>query len=437
MKPRVSRLINLCVLFAFVLSGIVIPAPTGPGRGGVESTTLSVSSPLVSAKSKRKHHRNHNHNHQRSKDRKHKGKNSDNNNDDATAAPAPDDWRDFCTGAFTEELPQSKLCTHGPDPAPPGFDVSRAVRAISVEAAEAAPAIICDGDGVSGKRVQVLYVHSSDVPSRYADYLASIRSWAAQADQIFQNSAAETGSIRNIRFVQDTSCTLTVDDVPIPGAAMNGFGPMITQLQSLGYNRTDRMYLIFGDTTSAGICGIGNVMGDDRPDPAVNRNNVGPRYARVDAGCWSGSVAAHELTHNLGGVQLSAPNTSGGFHCIDEYDVMCYSDTPNHPTMRIDCSDRALNSTLLDCGHQDYFNTNPAPDNYLASHWNVANNQFLITGDGTAATTAPWGLHSTDRDLDLADWQRSDVRGQHGQCSVTSQCHRQRSRLSSRVLAVR
>ena len=77
-------------------------------------------------------------------------------------------------------------------------------------------------------------------------------------------------------------------------------------------------------------------------------------------------VAAHEVMHNLGGVQLSAPNASGGFHCIDEYDVMCYSDAGSGlPKMRFDCNESARNATLFDCGHNDYYHTNPAPGSYL------------------------------------------------------------------------
>ena len=90
-------------------------------------------------------------------------------------------------------------------------------------------------------------------------------------------------------------------------------------------------------------------------------------------------VAAHEVMHNLGGVQLSAPNTSGGFHCIDEYDVMCYPDAGSGlPRMRFDCNQASRNATRFDCGHNDYFHTNPAPGSYLANYWNPANNRFLI-----------------------------------------------------------
>jgi hypothetical protein len=86
--------------------------------------------------------------------------------------------------------------------------------------------------------------------------------------------------------------------------------------------------------------------------------------------------------HNLGGVQLSAPHTSGGYHCTDEYDRMCYSDTPNFPVMQILCPDVA-HDLRLDCNHDDYFNTAPAAGSYLATHWNAANSDWLLTSPPT------------------------------------------------------
>jgi hypothetical protein len=83
--------------------------------------------------------------------------------------------------------------------------------------------------------------------------------------------------------------------------------------------------------------------------------------------------------HNLGGVQNSAPNASGWFHCIDEYDIMCYRDSSTTPSMRVDCTEPIFNITRFDCGHNDYFHTNPAPGSYLAKFWNAANNRFLIS----------------------------------------------------------
>src|SRR5215207_1978161 len=84
--------------------------------------------------------------------------------------------------------------------------------------------------------------------------------------------------------------------------------------------------------------------------------------------------------HTLGGVQRTAPHSTGAGRCIDEYDVMCYRDSANAPPIQINCPDASWNTTRFDCGHDDYFNTNPTPGSYLATHWNPANNLFLIVG---------------------------------------------------------
>jgi hypothetical protein len=110
-------------------------------------------------------------------------------------------------------------------------------------------------------------------------------------------------------------------------------------------------------------------------------------------------VAAHEVMHNLGGVQLSAPNASGGFHCIDEFDVMCYSNAGSGlPQMRIDCGESGRNTTRFDCGHNDYFHTNPAPGSYLANYWNPTNNRFLIGAKLAAPLPPPPAPVSTSKD---------------------------------------
>jgi hypothetical protein len=295
----------------------------------------------------------------------------------------------LCHNLKIVDLPAGDVCTHGPDPAPPELDSDEPVRRMSAQAAsEETAAIACDGDGQSGYRIQVLYVRGSDVPSRYSQYLNSIRGWTGEADQIFQASAADTGGSRNLRFVQDAGCLPVVPEVVVSPAGDGSLNDTINDLRSRGYNRTDRIYLAFVDTTTAGICGVGTLWPDDRP-VSTNMNNLGPSYSRVDAGCWRGDIAAHELMHNLGGVQNSAPNASGWFHCIDEYDIMCYRDSSTTPAMHVDCNEPNLNTTRFDCGHDDYFHTNPAPGSYLANFWNAANNRFLIGAPKDPVVVAP------------------------------------------------
>jgi hypothetical protein len=98
--------------------------------------------------------------------------------------------------------------------------------------------------------------------------------------------------------------------------------------------------------------------------------------------------------HTLGGVQYTAPNTSGGGHCIDENDRMCYADGPNMAAANGKAMIYLCPTTherLFDCNHDDYFTTAPVSGSYLATHWNTANSSFLISGDssGTAPPPSP------------------------------------------------
>jgi hypothetical protein len=285
--------------------------------------------------------------------------------------------KDRCEGKKLKFLEKSKLCTHGRDPAPAGMSVAEDVEPLSADETAQPAFVPCDGDGVSGDRVQVIYARANDVTNRYLLYLASIRQWAEDADNIFNNSAAETGGARHIRFVHDANCIPTVLDVTLPNNGDDTFDNTINALSNQGFNKTNRKYMLFVDANV--YCGIGGIWPDDQPGSA-NSSNFGPSYGRSDTGCWSGDVAAHELMHNLGGVQMSAPNTSGGWHCVDEWDVMCYSDTPNFPTMRIECANGS-HDLRFDCKHDDYYNTDPNTGSYLDTHWNTADNAFLIGGD--------------------------------------------------------
>lgn len=265
-----------------------------------------------------------------------------------------------------------KQCTHEPDVVPPGFDITKSAPPIAAAAAQAPP-IQCDGDGVSGPRTQVLYVRASNVASRYSAYLASFRQWAAEADMIYYNSAQETGGSRRIRFVHDAGCNLTIPEVVLSATGDDNYDNTVRELKAQGYNRSDRKYMIFMDANV--YCGRTNFWIDDQSGPA-NENNSGPSYGRSDAGCWAGKTVAHEHMHTLGGVQLSAPHTSGDGHCVDAYDVMCQPGGPGYPLQYL-CPDPAQ-SFRFDCNHDDYYSTNPPAGSYLATHWNTANSQFLI-----------------------------------------------------------
>ncbi|HEX2284588.1 MAG TPA: fibronectin type III domain-containing protein, partial [Mycobacterium sp.] len=165
--------------------------------------------------------------------------------------------------------------------------------------------------------------------------------------------------------------------VPLSPVAETDFGTMIAELAALGHNRNDRKYLVWfdSDPRNSSYCGIGTVYVDDRPTGNSNDASVG--YARADYLCWNWTEA-HELMHTLGAVQPTAPHATAGLHCTDEYDHMCYQDSPT-AVMNHVCP--TSYEQLFDCGHDDYFHTSPAANNYLATHWNTADSGWLITAE--------------------------------------------------------
>ncbi|BCB90897.1 hypothetical protein [Phytohabitans suffuscus] len=293
-----------------------------------------------------------------------------------------------CAGVLQVKGVTPAMCTHGPDPAPPGLSVKRRIQPLAAAPAAAPSALaVCDGDGTSGRRVEVLYVHGTT--SRYAQYLETFRTLAEAVDVIFDESARETGGERHVRYVTENvngACRPVVRDVRIADSALNAndWAPLLNAVKAAGYTRTDRKYLQFVDANV--YCGIGGFAGDTRKTDA-NRSNSGPEYARADNGCWSAGVAAHELGHTLGAVNNNAPNASGAAHCVDEWDVMCYKDGPN-VVIQTRCADRA-HDQRLDCNHDDYYHTDPAAGSYLANNFNVADNLFLIRGGGSGPGPQP------------------------------------------------
>ena len=248
----------------------------------------------------------------------------------------------------------------------------------------------CIGDGTDGDRVQAVYAHAADVPDRYDTVATVIQEAAARVDQVFRDSAAETGGDRRTRWATDSSCNLAIERVRLSASGDDSLNSTQAELQAIGLNRTDRKYLIWMDSTV--YCGIGTIRGDDQPGQA-NLNNRGPSYARVDSGCWGleNSVEAHELMHTLGGIQWAAPHSSMYWHCTDDWDRMCYPDDPS-VTMTYSCAQS--HERLFDCNHDDYFHTNPAAGSYLATHWNTAMSSFLVDPRAqppppTTTTTSP------------------------------------------------
>lgn len=307
----------------------------------------------------------------------------------------------LCGGNLLEVIGRdgnALACTHGPDPAPEGIDVRKPVEALSTGEESLTvgetTGIACDGDGTSGKRVQLIYARASDKPDRYAEFAASFQQWAGNINNIFMESAQATGEARGVRFVTNTNCQPVIERVVLSPAGDDNFSGSVYDVQQAGHSRSDRKYIMWVDNNI--YCGIAQFISDDRSG-TNNANNGGPSYSRIDSGCWglNSSVETHELIHNLGGVQFSAPHTTGGGHCTDEYDRLCYTDS-REVTMTYPCP--LSFERLLDCNKDDYFYAGTPPaGNYLATHWNIATSVFLINGGGTTTPPPP----SSDTTLPL------------------------------------
>jgi hypothetical protein len=255
-------------------------------------------------------------------------------------------------------------------------------------------------------RFKVVYGHPADRPDRFAAWRDALQGNVALVQRFL---AAQTGGAKALRFDMGTRCGPQYLDVQVmhlsaPRAQyVDNFSALVNEVESrLGPVDGPRNTVVFADTLNGGSYDYGlgeNVLGTygDRPG-ASNVDNRGGfasvLFTRdgIDApgagarGWWPEGML-HEITHNLGGVQWSAPHSTQpvGFqnprygHCWQGADVMCYlEDSSAAHAMRNDCPrvDGAI-PQAYDCGRDDYFNPARAPGTHLATHWNVYDNAFL------------------------------------------------------------
>lgn len=267
---------------------------------------------------------------------------------------------------------------------------------------------VCHGDGVSGPRIQFLYVYAEGQPNKAAEYVPHmLNSWIPAMEGSFRTTSRSQGREIGMR-VHMPKCKIDIGVVRIsaddaepddPGAMR---GRIERAVRAAGYTQSGRKYHAWFDGANKGACGVAPVIPTrglgDNPTP-LNPNNLGstpmvnvmPQVAvtfklpfALPAGlpdpgpiCWgNGGMGAlteiHELLHLLGSVSFSAPNSNGLGHCRDEEDIMCYSEGGVQTFRRC-----ATEIEALDCGSDDYFNARPQVGSYLSYNWNVANSKFL------------------------------------------------------------
>jgi hypothetical protein len=274
----------------------------------------------------------------------------------------------------------------------------------------------------SQHQVKVVYAYAGD-PTTDDHFDAWKNALQSDVSRIEQYLELQTGGRRALRFDMGTSCgpqyvDIQVVHLPQPRSAYREnatdadttpFETLATDVASaLGALPGPRNVFILADglTDDADVWGIAQVTGDDSPDSS-NVANDGGYTATMWTNAnttpnprgWQPTVMLHEITHNLGGVEQSAPHHTAGWHCWDGADVMCYDDrtagSENYTTTVCPSSSGDIPDTY-DCGHDDYFNPDPAAGSYLATHWNVYDSAFfgactqlgMACGD-TVVPTAP------------------------------------------------
>ena len=311
-----------------------------------------------------------------------------------------------CKGAFITDILDVKgqpVCSH-PDPGPMGVDVRERNKGVDAELAAQVindskkPALAADANEVSevgaadvgsanslsavtavnwpcistgtdGYRVQMIYAYISGSTNRISTLRPGFETIARRVNAVYHNSGVASGAVRNIRYVTNSACTLSIPAVAITGN-INDSNNLRTQLRAKGFNSYYRKYLVEVDGGTS--CGWGDLSLDSIPTQD-NANNSGNLFAFVWHPCWD-YVEPHETMHTMGSVQIGAPYGTSKYHCYDQHDVMCYNDGSGQAMIQ-----RCTNSAYIwrfDCGYDTYFRAVGA-SGWLSTHWNTANSRFL------------------------------------------------------------
>ena len=260
-------------------------------------------------------------------------------------------------------------------------------------------------------QVKVVYAYASDQLDRSAAWSDSLQ---ADVSNIGQYLGLQSGGRRALRFDMGTNCGTQYVDVQVVALPrprsyyvarndndeFNAVRDAVHGALAPAGGPRD-VFIVADGLSKGGVYGIGEIYDDanyatDQPGWGNIHNAgglTGIMYVQPstspDASGWQPTVMLHEMTHNLGGVQFSAPHSTSSAHCTDGQDVMCYADgSPEgayYSGSVCPTASGAISQTY-DCGHNDYYNPDPAAGSYLATHWNVYDSAFMAgcTQLGTA-----------------------------------------------------
>jgi hypothetical protein len=245
----------------------------------------------------------------------------------------------------------------------------------------------CEGNGTDGFRIQVAYVHQGSSDRATATDLANIRAVTLQANDALVATARASGARRNFRFVTK-GCQLDILDAQVSASDSDRVYDALRQ--SARFTRLDRVYLVYVSPRFSHRAGVGGETysyRDDSPVASRNINTYGGNMARIYT--WSQVTVAHELGHAMGSVMPAAPGATTNGHCWDGgsahnpgADIMCYDDggiPPGRTQVDLCAGDAGRPVHYFDCNKDTYFNVNPRPGSYLATHWNIARSLYMTS----------------------------------------------------------
>ncbi len=246
------------------------------------------------------------------------------------------------------------------------------------------------------------YVRASDTPDRFEAAANMLQKSISTIHSYLINVSAGK---RTVSLDLGTTCGPLYADISaltLPG----GLGDYLDSHDEIDVNATMNALESFTDSLSGPprhyiflldqfefpdyISGIGQMALDDSPG-AGNFNNMPGlvAYVATPEGPLDEEVAGelprallHEMTHTMGGVQGSAPNSTSAGHCTDGLDVMCYPDgSPEaagyNPGVCPSGGSAGI-AYAYDCQNDDYFNSSPSAGSHLAKKWNVFNSKYLV-----------------------------------------------------------
>ena len=255
-------------------------------------------------------------------------------------------------------------------------------------------------------RFKLIYAHPADRPDRFAAWRDALQADVALIQRFL---ASQSGGAKALRFDMGTRCGPEYVDLQVVHLSgprsqyVDNFSAIVQEVEPrLGSSAGPRNVVVMADTLNGGSYDYGlgeNVLGSSGDRHGSTNLHNGGGFASVlfsrdgqpapgtDPHGWWPEGMLHEITHNLGAVQWSAPHSTqpagSAFsrygHCWQGYDVMCYTeDSGASHAMRYDCPRvGGAIPQVYDCGRDDYFSPAPPAGSYLATHWNVYDSSFM------------------------------------------------------------